>query len=51
MVFGNGAGNILQQHSFTGTRRRDDERALALTLRADFQKVAVNMVMAPVLIG
>ncbi len=27
--------NILQQHGFTGARRRDDQRALALALRAD----------------
>ena len=35
MVVGNRLGYILQQHGFTGTRRRDDQGALALALRAD----------------
>ena len=35
MVFGDGAGNILQQHGFTCPRWRNNQRTLALTLRAD----------------
>src|SRR3546814_5134994 len=35
MVVGDRLGDILQQHGLTRTRRRDDQRALALALRAD----------------
>ena len=45
MVFGNGAGDILQQHGFTRTRRRNDECALALTLRADNIDNACRLVL------
>ncbi len=33
MVVGNRLGDILQQHGFTGPRRRYDQRTLAFTLR------------------
>ena len=35
MVVGDGLGDVLQQHGLAGARRRDDQRALALALRAD----------------
>src|SRR3546814_3706213 len=35
MVVVDRLGDILQQHGLTRTRRRDDQRALALALRAD----------------
>src|SRR3546814_1154174 len=35
MIVGDRLGDVLEQHGLAGARRRDDQRALALALRAD----------------